>query len=42
MTFERWKRLAGLFALFAALTFALAACGGGADEESEGGATSEA
>ena len=42
MTFERWKRLAGLFALFAALTFALAACGGGDDEESEGGATTEA
>lgn len=41
MTFERWKRLAGLVALLAALTFALAACGGGDDEESEG-ATTEA
>jgi peptide/nickel transport system substrate-binding protein len=41
MTFERWKRLAGLVALLAALTFAIAACGGGDDEESEG-ATTEA
>ena len=39
MTFERWKRLAGLVALFAALTFALAACGGGDDEEAEGTTT---
>ena len=36
MTLERWKRFAGLFALLAALTFALAACGGGDDEEAEG------
>ena len=39
MTFERWKRLAGLFVLFAALTFAVAACGGGDDEEAEGTTT---
>jgi peptide/nickel transport system substrate-binding protein len=42
MTFERWKRLAGLVALFAALTFALAACGGGDDEEAEGTTTEAA
>src|SRR5918996_1167133 len=39
MTLERWKRLAGLFALLAALTFALAACGGGDDEEAGDTAT---
>ena len=42
MTFERWKRLAGLVALLAALTFALAACGGGDDEEAEGTTTEAA
>jgi peptide/nickel transport system substrate-binding protein len=42
MTLRKWRRLAGLFALFAALTFALAACGGGDDDEAEGGATTEA
>lgn len=30
---ERWRRLAGLFVLLATLTFAVAACGGGDDEE---------
>ena len=36
---ERWRRLAGLFALIAALTFAVAACGGGDDEEGAGETT---
>ena len=37
---SKWRRFAGLFALMAALTFALAACGGGDDEGA--GATTEA
>ena len=37
---SKWRRFAGLFALLAALTFALAACGGGDDEGA--GATTEA
>lgn len=40
MTLSKWRRFAGLFALMAALTFALAACGGGDDEGA--GATTEA
>jgi peptide/nickel transport system substrate-binding protein len=39
---ESWRRLAGIFALLAALTFAVAACGGGDDNESRGTATSAA
>jgi peptide/nickel transport system substrate-binding protein len=31
---SKWRRFAGVFALLAALTFALAACGGGDDESS--------
>ena len=37
---SKWRRFAGLFALMAALTFAIAACGGGDDEGA--GATTEA
>src|SRR5919197_2420739 len=37
---ETWRRLAGVFALLAALTFAVAACGGGDDNEGRGTATS--
>ncbi len=40
MTLSKWRRFAGLFALMAALTFAIAACGGGDDEGA--GATTEA
>src|ERR687897_479130 len=40
MRLSKWRRFAGLFALMAALTFALAACGGGDDEGA--GATTEA
>lgn len=43
MTLSKWRRFASLFALLAALTFALAACGGGDDEGSgNDGATTEA
>src|SRR5918998_2578329 len=42
MTLTRWRRFFGLFALLAALTFAVAACGGGDDNESEGGAQTQA
>jgi peptide/nickel transport system substrate-binding protein len=42
MTFARWKRLAGVLALLAALTFAVAACGGGDDDEAEGTQTEAA
>ena len=34
MQLSKWRRFAGVFALLAALTFALAACGGGDDESS--------
>jgi peptide/nickel transport system substrate-binding protein len=40
MQLSKWRRFAGVFALLAALTFALAACGGGDDES--GGSTTEA
>jgi peptide/nickel transport system substrate-binding protein len=42
MTLTKWRRFFGLFALLAALTFAVAACGGGDDDEAEGGAQTQA
>src|SRR5918997_1060288 len=42
MTLTRWRRFFGLFALLAALTFAVAACGGGDENEGEGGAQTQA
>jgi len=42
MTLTKWRRFFGLFALLAALTFAVAACGGGDDNEGAGGTDTQA